>query len=108
MSTDEKLVHEADAPPNGKIAAFVAITVVGLVALIVGASETYNKFVADEIHQTLSQPNAALRKLQTEEKSKLSQYQWVNKNDGVVRIPTDRALELILKEAQPTPSEQGK
>ena len=37
-----------------------------------------------------------LRELRAEEQGKLSRYQWVNRKDGVVRIPLDRARELTL------------
>jgi hypothetical protein len=38
---------------------------------------------------------------ETEEK-KLSTYQWIDKNAGSVRIPIDRAKELLLERGLPT------
>jgi hypothetical protein len=39
-----------------------------------------------------------LRQLRTEEDAILNHYAWVDKNQGVVRIPIDRALDLIAKD----------
>jgi hypothetical protein len=38
-----------------------------------------------------------LRQLRTEESHILDNYAWVDKGQGVVRIPIDRALELVAK-----------
>ncbi len=39
-----------------------------------------------------------LRQLRSEEDVILNHYAWVDKNQGVVRIPIDRALDLIAKD----------
>jgi hypothetical protein len=38
-----------------------------------------------------------LRQLHTEEQEILTHYAWVDKSQGIVRIPIDRALELVAK-----------
>ncbi len=38
-----------------------------------------------------------LRQLRTEEQQILTHYAWVDKSQGVVQIPIDRALELVAK-----------
>ncbi len=40
--------------------------------------------------------------LKTSELNQLHSYQWVNKRDGVVRIPIDRAMDLLLERGLPT------
>lgn len=42
----------------------------------------------------------ALRQLRTKERDLLHHYGWVDKNQGVVRIPIERAIELLAKEPQ--------
>jgi hypothetical protein len=42
----------------------------------------------------------ALRQLRAKEREVLHHYGWVDKNSGVVRIPIDRAIELLAKEPQ--------
>ncbi len=34
----------------------------------------------------------------------LASYAWINRQDGVVQIPVDRAMELILERGLPTPT----
>src|SRR5262249_59670819 len=50
-----------------------------------------------------------LRQLRTEEQQILTHYAWVDKSQGIVQIPIDRALELVAKNSallapQGTPS----
>ena len=42
----------------------------------------------------------ALRQLRTKERDVLHHYGWVDKNQGVVRIPIDRAIELLASQPQ--------
>ncbi|MCA9712893.1 MAG: HRDC domain-containing protein, partial [Myxococcales bacterium] len=46
--------------------------------------------------KVLGHTSSELRDLRAEQQGKLSRYQWVNKKDGVVRIPVDRAIEITL------------
>jgi hypothetical protein len=39
----------------------------------------------------------ALRQLRTEEEQILNHYGWVDKNQGIVRIPISKAIELVAK-----------
>jgi hypothetical protein len=41
-----------------------------------------------------------LRQLRTKERDVLNHYGWVDKNAGVVRIPIDRAIELLASQPQ--------
>jgi hypothetical protein len=43
--------------------------------------------------------------LKTSELQQLHSYQWVNKKDGIVRIPIDRAMDLLLQRGLPTRKE---
>ena len=42
----------------------------------------------------------ALRQLRAKERDVLHHYGWVDKNQGVVRIPIDRAIELLASQPQ--------
>ncbi len=59
-----------------------------------------------------------LRKFRTEEEATLNSYGWVNQQAGIVRIPIDRAMQILVQrgvtaEAQPaaktppTPGQKG-
>ena len=42
-------------------------------------------------------PTANLARLRAEEDAKLTSYGWVDKPSGIVRIPIDRAMDLIIE-----------
>ena len=45
-----------------------------------------------------------LQELRAAEQRELETYGWINRTDGVVRIPVERAMELLVKESQPRES----
>ncbi len=52
-------------------------------------------------------PNEALRQLRATEDAALTTYGWVDRKNGIVHIPIDRAMDLILQRGLPTrPPEQ--
>jgi hypothetical protein len=42
-----------------------------------------------------------LRKMRAQEDSTLESYGWINKQDGIVRIPIDRAMDLLGQRGLP-------
>jgi hypothetical protein len=46
-----------------------------------------------------------LRKFRAEEEATLSSYGWVNQQAGIVRIPIDRAMRLLVQRGLPTPGQ---
>jgi hypothetical protein len=42
-----------------------------------------------------------LRELRTREDAELNSYGWIDRTSGVVRIPIDRAIEIIAKNGVP-------
>jgi len=49
-------------------------------------------------------PAEDLRAFRACEETELQTYGWIDKTNGVVRIPVERAMELVLKEGLPTRS----
>jgi hypothetical protein len=47
-------------------------------------------------------PPVDLKKFREEEATKLDSYGWVNQTAGVVRIPIERAMDLVLQKGLPT------
>ncbi len=43
-----------------------------------------------------------LRKFRAEEEATLNSYGWVNQQGGIVRIPIDRAMQLLVQRGLPT------
>ena len=48
-------------------------------------------------------PEDDLRQMQEEQARILNGYRWVNKDDGVARIPIDRAMKVLLERGLLTP-----
>ncbi len=46
-----------------------------------------------------------LRKFRAEEEATLNSYGWVNQQAGIVRIPIDRAMQLLMQQGSLTPSQ---
>ncbi len=53
-------------------------------------------------------PAIELRQLHAQEDQMLSTYGWVDKKTGVVHIPIDRAMDLMLQRGFPTRNEAKK
>jgi hypothetical protein len=55
-------------------------------------------------------PPDDLAKFRAEEAAALNSYGWVDQDKGIVRMPIDRAMDLVLQRGLPArqPSERGK
>jgi hypothetical protein len=53
------------------------------------------------------QPRLDLRQLHRREDEKLNTYGWVNQKDGVVRIPIERAMDLVAERGLPARQAPG-
>lgn len=94
---EENLVAEADRPNVGIIGLVTFAIVVTVVVVVIGVYEFFGETFRGEIERKqLAVENPALRELHAEEQAKLSKYQWVDQKKGVVRMPKDRAKELVL------------
>lgn len=95
----------------------VLIGLAGLLALIIvgsgGAMLVYKLLghpapppppIAGEFHKPLIQVDPArdLKRLHAQEDRLLGSYGWVDRAHGVVHIPIDQAMELVLKRGLPT------
>lgn len=52
-------------------------------------------------------PAADLQQLEKEEKAVLENYAWIDEKSGIVRIPIDRAIELLAERGLPARSMEG-
>lgn len=53
-----------------------------------------------------SKPSASLAAFRRREEKELRSYRWIDKQQGVVQIPVERAMELLLKRGLPEPKAQ--
>lgn len=68
----------------------------------VAASRTYFPSPREQIS-----PQLDLQALRAREEAELTSYGWVDRKAGVVRIPMDRALELLSQRGLPSGSNAG-
>lgn len=110
--------HGGAEPDNPKLVIIgpaVIFTIVLFVSICVGVVEFYQFAYRDQVADVeLRPPNSMLKELRAKETAHLSEYRYVDKQKGVVRIPKERAVELTLrdwdrrpggvKEIAPTPA----
>ena len=90
---------ELDRPQTAFIFVFVLVSVFALIGVVLGVDQFFKVSVLEEIDLKVnSAENPVLRQLRTDEEAKLSRYQWVDQKNGVLRIPLERARELVLAE----------
>ena len=70
------------------------VIIVALQAFFYGAQQT------EVERKVLTQPNQALQQHEASQLELLNSYGWVSEGDGVVRIPVERAMELVASENQ--------
>jgi hypothetical protein len=128
MSTDQKAPngqggHERRDVTFRPLVIAAALLVIALLVAVVGMERLFDYLAAREASRSEpASPLAASRRdappeprLQTEpledlqalrerEQSALDGYGWVDREQGIVRIPIERALELTLERAPKTPA----
>lgn len=60
----------------------------------------YRTAEAERWRKVVSQQPEELRRVQAEQLDQLNSYRWVDEQGEVVAIPIERAMELLVKEAQ--------
>jgi hypothetical protein len=98
---------ELDKVNNSVVFSIVVVTAVVLVAMVFGTARLFDLTMREEIERkVLSVESTQLRQLRVEEERKVNSYQWVDPKGGVVRVPVERAVELIVSEGyqRPAPS----
>jgi hypothetical protein len=75
------------------------VSAVLLFAVIVALSALFVSVEEGEIaEKTAGQAPSEMRKLRNDQLLLLSDYRWVDQANGIVRIPIDRAIDLMLAE----------
>jgi hypothetical protein len=109
---------DAEAGPVLRFLAFLAVVIVGVAAIVI---VFYNYLESREAREKPARyPMAAgsarplpppprlqtypfqdVKDLRQEERRLLETYEWVDKNAGVVRIPIERAIEVLAERGLP-------
>ena len=105
--------HESQEPElRGLLVAGAVISVAIAIAIgvglwLVGFFGGFERPLARAEHNPMPAPQlephplADRHRYDAQQRAKLSAYQWVDRNAGIVRIPIDRALELIAQQGGP-------
>lgn len=54
--------------------------------------------------QLQATPNADFTEFRQQQEETLSSYGWIDKQQGIVRVPVSRAIEILAERGLPTPS----
>jgi hypothetical protein len=83
---------------------FVLIFVLVVIALV----GYFNRVATEEFEvKVVDQAAAAPRELRAAQLSRIREYRWVDRQAGVVAIPIERAMELIVEEHSRSPHRGG-
>jgi hypothetical protein len=90
---------EHDQPKNPLIAGAVVAICITVVLVTAGVFQYFDRAIRHEVDvKQNARVDDRLTKLRSMEESNLTGYTWVNKEKGIVRIPLERAIELVLHE----------
>jgi len=86
--------------PNARaIAAFGAVTVVLLVAVVLGLQFYFDRVLEQQVYvQVLAPESSALKALRAREDEELHSYRYLDREKGIVRLPIERAMDLLAAE----------
>lgn len=99
--------HAAEDRPRyddletGKLALFGFVSAIVVFAVIVGVQALYGYYAAEETQRKeIAVPDIKANDVLHHQQGKLAQYGWVDRSNGVVAIPIERAMELVVAESQ--------
>jgi hypothetical protein len=89
---------EVDAP---SVALYGGVIIVIIIAVFIGVTLFWDKFLNGRYKEVVEgAPNHQFEELHAREEAALGGYKYVDKTKGQVRIPLDRAMQLLLTEVQ--------
>ncbi|MCS6885955.1 MAG: hypothetical protein RMM17_10065 [Acidobacteriota bacterium] len=91
--------YERQDPNSVEIIVLTVLGAIVLYGVIVGLEFYYNvvneRLIETKIYSTVP---TQLRELRSREDEALSKYKYIDESRGIVQIPIDRAIELLVKE----------
>ena len=86
--------------PNVRaIAVFGGLTIVLLVAVILGLQFYYDRVLEQQVYvQVLAPESQLLTSLRNREDEELHSYRYLDRDKGIVRLPIERAIDLVAAE----------
>ncbi len=88
-----------EGDPKTGLTATIGIVGSLILILIVVALQALFYHVEDDIYSEIyAEPNLDVRMVKAQQLEVLNSYGWVDREKGVVRIPIDRAIEMVIAE----------
>jgi hypothetical protein len=76
------------------------VSVLIVVAVVVLISAWFHRAYQAEVDvKQILPPSQDLRKVTLDQQSELNRYGWIDEEQGVVAIPIERAMELVVRES---------
>ena len=99
--TPTTMVDPADSDPRSAPTVLVGTVGVVLLAVILLLLEVlYQHSSQAEIERkVVAEPPQELRQLEAAQLERLGRYAWVDRERGIVTIPVERAMDLVVEEA---------
>ncbi len=99
--SEEFFDYEHQEPRNNLIAFLLISSCIFVVAACAFMAWMFSVSRENEKSRKLLQANyVELQSLRKDEEAKLSSYQYIDKDKGVVRIPVERAMQVLAEEAK--------
>ena len=93
-------LYEHQEPRTGLIAAFGIGTIIVVVAMALGVQSYFDHVEEQQVFQKQLVPvSDDLKNIRARVDGQLHSYQYLDRNAGLVRIPIERGMELLAKEA---------
>lgn len=88
--------------PNVAASAVVGVIgAIGLFVVIVLLQTWFYRAEEDERYRKVySQPYQELQKVDNEQLERLGSFGWISEGDGVVHIPIEQAMKLVVEDAK--------
>jgi len=104
MSDVDRHDHAAAKDADPKTLTTIVVGAVGVILLfvtIMGLEVLYYRTSeAESLRKFGSEEPQELRRLRSEQLEQINAYRWVDRENGIVAIPIDRAMELLVEESK--------
>jgi hypothetical protein len=94
------MAKHVDDPIASATAVVVVVFSLAVAVTLIALQAYYGRATARELEVKVLQITPEERaRVETEQRERLSGYRWVDRDAGVVSIPIERAMELVVREA---------
>lgn len=95
-------IESDDSDPKSTPTLLVgAVGMILLMVIVLLVEVLYQRTTQAEIYRkVISEQPLELRQVQAEQLDQLNDYRWVSEPEGVVAIPIERAIDLVVEDAQ--------